>query len=166
MSKTPLVCIVGHSGSGKTTYIERLIPELKKRGYRLAVIKHHQHEFDIDVEGKDSWRYLKAGSDATVVSSPNKVSLTKKVDHDLSPHELQTLVGAGFDLIIIEGFKKSDEPKIEVHRAELGKALACVPEDLVAVVTDEELDLPIEQYDLNDVTAIADLIEQRFVDKP
>jgi len=48
----------------------------------------------------------------------------------------------------------------------LGKTLACVPEDLVAVVTNEKLDLPIEQYDLNDVTAIADLIEQRFVDKP
>ena len=166
MNKTPLVCIVGHSGSGKTTYIERLIPELKKRGYRLAVIKHHQHEFDIDVEGKDSWRYFKAGSDAAVISSPDKVALTRKVDHDLTPDELQALVGDGYDLIIIEGFKKSDEPKIEVHRAELGKTLACVPEDLIAVVTDEKLDLSIEQYDLNNVTAIADLIEDRLLDKP
>jgi molybdopterin-guanine dinucleotide biosynthesis protein B len=166
MSKTPLVCIVGHSGSGKTTYIERLIPELKKRGYRLAVIKHHHGEFDIDVEGKDSWRYLQAGSDAAVISSPDKVALTKKVDHDLNPDELQTLVGDGFDLIIIEGFKKSDELKIEVYRAELSKTLACLPEDLVAVVTDEKLDLSIAQYDLNNVAAIADLIERRLLSKP
>jgi|ETNmetMinimDraft_16_1059900.scaffolds.fasta_scaffold52549_2 molybdopterin-guanine dinucleotide biosynthesis protein MobB len=166
MSKTPLVCIVGHSSSGKTTYIERLIPELKKRGYCLALIKHHRHEFDIDVEGKDSWRYLKAGSDAAMVSSPDKVALIKKVDHDLSPDELRTFIGGGFDLIIIEGFKKADELKIEVHRAELGKALSCLPEDLVAVVTDENLDLPVAQYDLTDVVAIADLIEQRLLGKP
>ena len=165
MSATPVVCIVGQSGSGKTTYIEKLIPELKKRGYRLAVIKHHPHDFDIDVEGKDSWRYMQAGSDAAVVSAPHKVGLVKNVDHDLLPDELLTLVGDGFDLIIIEGFKKSDAPKIEVHRKALGVGLACAPDDLIAIVTDEKLDVSVTQYDLTDIIGIADFIQQSFLAK-
>jgi molybdopterin-guanine dinucleotide biosynthesis protein MobB len=165
MSTTLVVCIVGHSGSGKTTYIEKLIPELKKRGYRLAVIKHHPHDFDIDVEGKDSWRYMKAGSDAAVVSSPHKVGLVKNVDHDLGPDELRTLVGDGFDIVIIEGFKKSDVPKIEVHRKALGKGLVSTADDLIAIATDEKLDIPVAQYDLADIIGIADLIEQKFIVK-
>ena len=166
MSKTPVLCIVGQSGSGKTTYIERLIPELKKRGYRLAVIKHPPHDFDVDVEGKDSWRYMQAGSDAAVVSAPHKIALTKYVDHDLSPDELVDFVGDGLDIVIIEGFKKSDAPKIEVHRAALGKELACAARDLIAIATDEKLDVPVDQYDLNDISAIADFIEVRFLKKP
>jgi len=160
MSRAPVVCIVGQSGSGKTTYIEKLIPELKKRGYCLAVIKHHPHDFDIDVEGKDSWRYMQAGSDAAVVSAPHKVGLVRNVDHDLTPDELSTIVGDGFDIVIIEGFKKSDAPKIEVHRKALGKGLACAPDDLIAVATDEKLDVSVPQYDLTDIIGIADLIEQ------
>ena len=163
MSVTPVLCIVGQSGSGKTTFIEKLVPELKKRGYRLAVIKHHPHDFDIDVEGKDSWRYMQAGSDAAVVSAPHKVGLVKNVDHDLSPDELRALMGDGFDLIIIEGFKKSDAPKIEVHRKTLGKGLVCTPNDLIAVATDEKLDIPVAQYDLTDIIGIADLIEQKYL---
>ena len=163
MSVTPVLCIVGQSGSGKTTFIEKLVPELKKRGYRLAVIKHHPHDFDIDVEGKDSWRYMQAGSDAAVVSAPHKVGLVKNVDHDLSPDELRTLVGEDFDLIIIEGFKKSNAPRIEVHRKALGKGLVCAPDDLIAVATDEKLDIPVAQYDLTDIIGIADLIEQKYL---
>ena len=163
MSVTPVLCIVGQSGSGKTTFIEKLVPELKKRGYRLAVIKHHPHDFDIDVEGKDSWRYMQAGSDAAVVSAPHKVGLVKNVDHDLSPDELRTLVGEDFNLIIIEGFKKSNAPRIEVHRKALGKGLVCAPDDLIAVATDEKLDIPVAQYDLTDIIGIADLIEQKYL---
>jgi len=165
MSEAPVVCIVGQSGSGKTIYIEKLIPELKKRGYRLAVIKHHPHDFNIDVEGKDSWRYMQAGSDAAVVSAPHKVGMVKNVDHDLSPDELKELVGDGFDIVIIEGFKKSDAPKIEVHRKALGKGLVCTQNDLVAIATDEKLDIPVAQYDLADIIGIADLIEQKFIVK-
>ena len=165
MSVTPVVCIVGQSGSGKTTYIEKLIPEIKKRGYRLAIVKHHPHDFDVDVEGKDSWRYMQAGSDAAVVSAPHKIALMKNVDHDMSPGELRELVGDGFDIVIIEGFKKSDAPKIEVHRKALGKGLACAPDDLIAIATDENLDVPVVQYDLADIIGIADFIEQRFLVK-
>ncbi|MFC1978683.1 molybdopterin-guanine dinucleotide biosynthesis protein B [Chloroflexota bacterium] len=163
MSATPVICIAGQSGSGKTTFIEKLIPELKKRGYRLAVIKHHPHDFDIDVEGKDSWRYMQAGSDAAVVSAPHKVGLVKNVDHDLSPDELRTLVGNGYDLIIIEGFKKSNVPKIEVHRKALDKGLVCAPDDLTAVATDEKLNISAPQYDLTNIIGVADLIERKFL---
>jgi molybdopterin-guanine dinucleotide biosynthesis protein B len=165
MSATPVLCIVGQSGGGKTTFIEKLIPELKKRGYRIAVIKHHPHDFNMDVEGKDSWRYMQAGSDAAMVSAPHKAALIKNVDHDLSPDELRTLVGDGFDLIIIEGFKKSGEPKIEVHRKALGKGLVCAPDDLIAIATDEKLDIPVTQYDLTDIIGVADLIEQKLLIK-
>ena len=70
----PIVSIVGKSGAGKTTLIEKMIPELKKRGYRVATIKHDVHGFDIDHEGKDSWRHKKAGAHATIISSPWKVA--------------------------------------------------------------------------------------------
>ena len=75
-------------------------------------------------------------------------------------------MGDGLDIVIIEGFKRSDAPKIEVHRAALGKDLACAARDLIAITTDEKLDVPVEQYDLNDISAIADFIEARFLKKP
>ncbi|MCX6012310.1 MAG: molybdopterin-guanine dinucleotide biosynthesis protein B, partial [Chloroflexi bacterium] len=119
--RPPLVSIVGRSGVGKTYLLERVIPELKKHGYKIAVIKHHPHEFEIDVPGKDTWRYLQAGSDAAIISGPEKIGYIKKVDHDSKLSELIAIVGNDYDIIIAEGFKKELSQKIEVHRAQFGK---------------------------------------------
>lgn len=158
----PIVSIVGKSESGKTTLLEHLIGELKQRGYRIATIKHHVHGFDLDQPGKDSWRLAQAGSDAVVLSSSQKVALIKKTDHDLSLEEISSLIGGDFHLILTEGFRRDKFPKIEVHRKELGELL-CPPEELLAIVTDEPLDLSILQYAFDNTKGLADLLEERFL---
>ncbi len=161
----PIVSIVGLSNVGKTTLLERLIPELKKRAYRVATIKHDVHGFDLDKPGKDSWRFTQAGSDIMVLSSPDKLALIKKVDHDATLQELARLVGDSADIILTEGFKQREAPKIEVHRKAVGKQLLCRPEELVALVTDEPLDLPVWQCSTEEVAKLADLIESTFLTK-
>ena len=86
---TPIISIVGKSNSGKTTLIENLIPELTKRGYRVATIKHNVHGFDIDHEGKDSWRHKKAGAFATVIACPTRIALIEDIDHDQTLDEIR-----------------------------------------------------------------------------
>lgn len=159
----PIVSIVGLSGVGKTTLLERLIPELKRRSYRVATIKHDIHGFDLDKPGKDSWRFTQAGSDIMMLSSPEKLALIKKVDHDSTLPELVRLVGDSADIILTEGFKQREAPKIEIHRKAVGKELLCSPDELVALVTDEPLDLPVWQCSPQEISKLADLVERTFL---
>jgi molybdopterin-guanine dinucleotide biosynthesis protein MobB len=107
MKKIPIVSIVGYSGSGKTTLVEKMIPELKRRGWRVATIKHNRHGFEIDHEGKDSWRHRRAGADMTVLASPGKVAVMADTEGDLSLEELGDRFIRGVDVILTEGFKKN-----------------------------------------------------------
>jgi len=161
----PVVSIVGKSGVGKTTVMEKLIAELKKRGYRVATLKHNVHGFDIDLEGKDTWRYAQAGSDTVAISSSHKIAIIRKVGHDHTLAELNRFIGTDFDIILAEGFKQDKAPKIEVHRQELGAELLCNKEELLAIATDERLEIDVPQYTLEDARGIADLIEKRFFDR-
>ena len=113
----PVIAIVGKSGSGKTVIMEKLIAEFKARGYRVGAIKHAHQTVELDIEGKDTWRYAQAGSDGTVVSSPMRVTIFKSLDHEPSLEETALLLGEGYDLILAEGFKKSRGHKIEVSAA-------------------------------------------------
>ena len=165
----PIVSIVGKSESGKTMLMEQLIAEFKKRGYKVAALKHSHGGMEIDQPGKDSWRFAQAGSDAVCISSPDKVAYIKKLDHDLGVEEIMPIIGPEFDLILAEGFSKSRISKIEVHRKELGDDLLCSPEELSAIVTDGPLDtlvpdsckLPIFRW--GDTAAIADFIQRNFL---
>lgn len=161
----PVLCIVGKSGVGKTTVMEKLVVELKKRGLRVATLKHNVHGFDIDHEGKDTWRFAQAGSDVVAISSSQKVAIIRKVDHDHSLAELQRFIRPDFDIILAEGFKQDKAIKIEVHRKELGPDLLCTKEELLAVATDEKLDIDVPQYALEDAQGMVDLIKRRFFDK-
>lgn len=161
----PIICVVGKSGVGKTYVIEKLVAELKRRNYQVATIKHSVSGFDIDQEGKDTWRHARAGSDTVAISSPQKIAIIRKVDHDHTLAELQRFIGLDFDIILAEGFKHEKAPKIEVHRKEFGPDLLCSKEELLAVTTDEKLDMDAPQYSLEDATALADLIEKRFFAK-
>ena len=159
----PIVSIVGKSQSGKTVLMEQLIAEFKRRGYKVAALKHSHGGMEIDHPGKDSWRFAQAGSDAVFVSSPDKLAFIKNLNHDLNIEEIMPILGPEFDLILAEGFRKSKTPKIEVHRKELGDDLLCSPEELSAIVTDGSLDTDIAQLPWGDTVTVADFIEKNFV---
>ena len=163
MESGPIVSVVGKSQSGKTVLMEQLIAEFKRRGYKVAALKHSRGGMEIDHPGKDSWRYAQAGSDAVLISSPDKLAFIKSLDHELGIEEILPIIGPEFDLVLVEGFKKSKIPKIEVHRKGLGDDLLCSPEELSAIVTDAPLDTDIPQLPWGDIVAVADFIEKNFV---
>jgi len=167
---SPIISIVGRSEAGKTLLMEQLIVEFKRRGYKIAALKHsHCGAIEVDQPGKDTWKFAQAGSDAVCISSPRKLAFIKMSDHDLRIDEVLPIIGHQFDLVLVEGFKKSNLPKIEVHRKELGNDLLCSPEELSAIVTDGPLDAPLVDSQkppiLNwaDTAAVADFIEKSFV---
>lgn len=159
----PIVSIVGKSNVGKTTLLEKLVAELRRRNRRVATVKHDVHGFDLDKPGKDSWRHAQAGSDAVVISGPDKLALIKKTDHDSTLDEIVRLLGEDYDIVITEGYKSRNAPKIEVHRRELGEGLLSTPDELVAVATDEPLDVPVWQCSLEEISKLADLLEETFI---
>ena len=164
----PIICVVGKRNAGKTYTTVKLVSELKKRGYRVATVKHSAHDFNMDQEGKDSWQHTQAGSDATVISSPHRFALIRKVDHDTTLPELSRFIGSDFDIIIAEGFKQDKAPKIEVHRKEQGPDLICRVEELLAVATDEQLEsqqVEAPQYTPDDTSGLVDLIEKMYLHK-
>jgi molybdopterin-guanine dinucleotide biosynthesis protein B len=161
---TPIISIVGKSNSGKTTLIEKLIPELVKKGYRVATIKHNVHGFEIDHEGKDSWRHKKAGAHITVISSSYQIALVEDVDHDHSLEEIRNKYIKDADIILAEGYKGNPFPKIEVFRSELKRTLLCKKEDnLLAIASDIKLDIGVTCFDINDAQSLVDLIENKFL---
>jgi molybdopterin-guanine dinucleotide biosynthesis adapter protein len=162
MLMPPVISIVGKSNSGKTTLIEKLIPELKKRGYAIGIIKHAHHGFDIDQEGKDSWRHKKAGADTVIVASANEISMTKKENHV----DLDQLIKYfdDVDLVITEGYKREKKPKIEVFRSTRHKTPLCrESEEWVALVSDIRTDLNIPTFGLEEIERITDFIEKKFL---
>jgi molybdopterin-guanine dinucleotide biosynthesis adapter protein len=155
----PIIAIVGYSQSGKTTLIEKLIPELISRGFKVATVKHtHHHVVPGDTE-KDSWRHLQAGSAAVVLSSPRTVVMTKATTVETGLDEISRLLGEEYDLVIAEGFKgDSKVAKIEVHRKAAGELLVDVV-NLLAIVSDEPLKTNVRQIAVEDVAGLADVIE-------
>ena len=166
MSETPIVSVVGKSNSGKTTLIEKLIPYLVARGHRVATIKHHAHSVDIDYKGKDSYRHREAGALAVVLTSPEQLFLTRKLDREPPLEEIRdTYLSDSYDLIITEGFKQGDAPKIEVNRLARSPELICKEkrDHLIAVVSDQTLDLRVPAFQLDDIEGIARFIEKHFL---
>jgi len=157
-----MISIVGRSQSGKTTLIEKLIPALKQRGYKIGTIKHSHHIFDFDKTGKDSWRHKDAGAETVIIASPGKIAMVKN-DYLGSLDGLQRFFD-DLDLIITEGYKKEDKPKIEVVRAARhADVLLENDKHLVAVVSDVELQLNVPVFDLEDVDRLADFIEDKYL---
>lgn len=164
MPSTPILCIVGRSGSGKTTLLEKLIPELKRRGYRVATIKHHFHPgFEIDQPGKDSWRHAQAGSDHVFLVASDKVASIRRVDQEPTLDEIAATI-RDVDIILAEGYKWVDRPKIEVVRAVRSTEIFSSPEDLLAIVSDLALPVgDVPHFELDDVPGLVDLIERHFL---
>ncbi len=163
----PIVCIIGKKKSGKTTFIERLVPELKALGISVGTVKHDAHSFDIDHEGKDSWRHRMAGAETVVVSSPDKIAMIKAVEHELSLPELAECLFADRHLIVAEGFFRSDQPKIEVHRKAAHNEPLCnagnqADKSLIAMVTDSDTDTDKPVFGLGDAKDVAAWLARRY----
>ena len=117
---------------------------------------------DFNDQGKDTWRHLNAGSEATAGSSPEGMVLVKPVKQDLPLDEVARFLGEDYDIILAEGFKQGSAPKIEVHRREVGPPLSAVRKR-IAIVTDEMLEINTRQFSLSDIKGIADLVEKGFI---
>ena len=165
----PIVSIVAKSGTGKTTLLEKLITELKQRGYRVGAIKHDAHRFDIDREGKDSWRLTRAGADTMLITSPEKLAMVKQYSPEQEPGlaESVAIYCHDVDIVLTEGFKRSEMPKIEVHRRVRSETLLCRGEEhdttLIAVASDSPLEIDVPYYDINDATGLCNLIVERYL---
>ena len=162
----PVVSVVGKSNSGKTTLIEKMIGELVRRKYRVATIKHNRHGFEIDHEGKDSWRHKRAGARTTVIASPHRVAVVEDAEKDFDIGELVDRYIREADIVLSEGFKKNPFPKIEVNRKEMNQDLLCSVEDnLFAIASDRPLTAGVPCLDINDIRGLVDMIESCFLKK-
>ncbi len=165
---TKVISIVGKSNSGKTTLLEKIIRELAGRGYRIGTIKHDTHGFEIDYPGKDSYRHFHAGSAMTVISGPDQIALVKRLARPLTLDEtLKTFFNHHkLDLIITEGFKRENKPKIEIVRKKVSTEPICRTkgDGLVALVSDTKIEgYSVPQFGLNEIKKITDFIRERFL---
>ncbi len=164
--KKTVLGITGYSGSGKTTLIERLIPVLKEKGLKIAVIKHDAHEFEMDREGKDTWRFTQAGADEIMISSARQSALLSK-----SPRTLKEMTedAAGADLIFVEGYKKEELTRAALTCAKTGYELPGANGSFAAVITDDVFkyagmtELPV--FDRDDIKGISDWILREFTER-
>ncbi len=161
----PIICFVGHTNSGKTTVLEKVITELTKRHYKVGTIKHDVHGFEIDKEGKDTWRHRKAGSTVVAISSHSMMAVIKKVQEEMSLEEIVLRFFWDVDIVLAEGYKKSPYPKIEVFRKEISENLLCSSSDnLIAIVSDNPpLDVSFPVFSTQDIKKMVDFIENRYI---
>lgn len=155
-----IISFVGKSSSGKTTLLEKVIAELKNRGHKVAIVKHSHHKDDLDTAAKDTWRFTKAGSELSAINSLDHLAIYRKMDDFFDPQDIANYVSWDFDILLTEGFKGSNYPKIEVHRSEQGDELLTDPKLLLAVVTGKTLDVKVPQFSPDNVQGIVDLIEK------
>lgn len=153
----PVYSVIAFSNTGKTTMLEKLIPELKRRGLRVAVVKHDAHEFEIDRPGKDSWRLTKAGAEVTAIASQTKAAV---MENRFIPIEEIIARIENVDIILTEGYKHGPWPKIALCRGGNGKPLPLEPDQCLAVMTDVPLEAETQTpvLGLDDISQLADII--------
>jgi molybdopterin-guanine dinucleotide biosynthesis protein B len=159
----PILSIVGASSVGKTTVLEKLIAELTQRGYKIAAIKHCAHDFEIDHEGRDTYRLRQAGAAAVIAASPQKFALVQEGGLDLEA--LATFYLNGVNLIFTEGYKNSSVPKIEVLRHGVNTVPLINDDKLFALVTDVPIPRDVPRFGFDEISQLASLIEKTFLAK-
>jgi molybdopterin-guanine dinucleotide biosynthesis protein B len=171
MKYTPIFSFIGSSGSGKTTFLEKLIPILKNKGLSLGVIKHDAHQFEIDKPGKDSYRFKSAGADIVAISSSEKMAIVKSfTKKEETLEEIVLNYFKDVDMILTEGYKKSSIPKIEIFRQEVKKPFISADKlELIGVITDSK-ECPrkdVKKFNLDCYNEVAEyLIDISIFDLP
>jgi molybdopterin-guanine dinucleotide biosynthesis adapter protein len=165
MQMIPILSIVGKSDVGKTTLIEKLVKEMTARGHRVATIKHDAHSFEIDKEGKDSWRHKRAGAAVTVISSSSKLALVQDTEHDMTIEEIRDHYIRNVDIVITEGYKRENHPKIEVYRPEAYRELLCQTDENLVAIAGNYADPPrgVPVFALDCPVPLCDFIEKSFL---
>jgi molybdopterin-guanine dinucleotide biosynthesis protein B len=162
-----VMAIVGRSKVGKTTVLEKLIPVLTHRGLKVGTIKHHPHDFEIDVPGKDTYRHKAAGAVLTLIASPHKIGLVADVKQELTLGELVAAYGKDLDIVIAEGYKRSHVPKIEVYDTSRGEPPVCINDSrLIAIISDGSVEAHVPVFGRNDIEDIAQFILSRVIENP
>ncbi len=160
----PIISIVGRSNTGKTTLIEKLVPEFSRRGYRVATIKYAARGFEIDREGKDSWRHKKAGAYKTILISPNEMALMEVFEREYSVEELIDLYIKDADIVLLEGHKNNPYPKVEVLRKDVEPLPRYGEKHMwIAVVGDKRPDVDTPHFQMDEIQKLADLLEDRYL---
>jgi molybdopterin-guanine dinucleotide biosynthesis adapter protein len=161
--KTTVFSVVGRSNTGKTTLIERLIPLLTARGIRVGTIKHHLHDFEMDREGKDTYRHKKAGARIAVIASPAKIGLVADLEKELSLEEMISRYMPGVDVVIVEGYKKEQMPKIEVYNyKEDQPPVSTGDPDVLAIVSDRPMEATVPVFSRDEVEKIAEFLVENL----
>lgn len=161
--KIPMISFVGRSKTGKTTLIERLLPVLNGSGIKVAVIKHHHGEFEIDIPAKDTHRMKKSGAGAVIISSPGKIALIQDTEKDLTIDEIVSKYEIDADIIFTEGYKKAVLPKIEVYNTKNKEEPVCINDkNLIAVVSDLPCSLRVPVFLRDDIKGISGFILSHF----
>lgn len=159
-----VISVVGSSGAGKTTLIEKLLRELSKRKYTTAAVKHCPHGFDLDVEGKDSWRFAEAGARGIFLTSARRIGLIKSLEHVPTLRSIAKHYFYDLDIVFGEGFSEEKEvSKIVVIRKAISKSVTSPRDDIVALVSDFEIETEKPVFKFDDVSHLADLIEQLLI---
>lgn len=158
----PILSFVGRSNSGKTTLIERVIPELVRAGYKVATVKHAGHGFDLDTEGKDSWRHKQAGASSVVIISKSSLAMFADVSDHMNVEDVrERYLDASYDLILAEGWRSEGYPKIVVVRDQIGE-VPVSQDGLLAVVSNKPVETSVPLLDPDDVGGVAALIIRHF----
>jgi len=162
----PIVSIVGKSDSGKTYLLEKLVSFLVAKGYRIATVKHDVHGFDVDKEGKDSWRHKQAGASTVVLSSPTKIAVIKDLSEELNLEQIRGNWVSEADLILTEGYKRAHYPKVEVSLFKNAGQLICTEEDqLVAVVCNQPISPGVPVFLESQIGELGAHLEETFLKK-
>lgn len=187
----PIISIIGRSGAGKTTFLTKLVSELGRRGYRVAVLKHHKakeppasgnsagatrartpqsiperasgsREVDFDIPGKDTWRHFRAGADTVIISGRDQMAMYHRLAQEPTPDELVRLLPGPVDIVLTEGYTSAGKPAIEIVRMAHYREPVATSLQLLALVSDAALTLDVPQFELDDAEGVATLLERRF----
>ena len=160
----PVLAIIGKKNSGKTTLIEKLIPELMALGLRVGTIKHHHGTISMDQPGKDTWRHKQAAAHTVVLSSPSGLGVIRDTPGEIPVLEIAALYCSDVDLVLAEGYKQEALPKIEIFRSTVhAEPLSLPGEDLLAMVSDVALDRDIPRFGLAETRQLAKFLLERFL---
>lgn len=160
----PVLAIIGKKNCGKTTLIEKLIPEFINLGFRIGTIKHHHGAIDMDRPGKDTWRHKQAGAHSVALSSPTGLGIIRDIPGEIPVTELADLYFSDMDLVLIEGYKKETLPKIEIFRSAVhAEPLSDPGETLLAIVSDVEVRRDIPRFSLSETRQLAEFLVERVL---